>query len=357
MESQVMSQRTALVTGASGEMGRLLIPALARRGITTVVAMDLAPCRPSSRRTARKPLEGSVVDLAAMKGLLRTFPTDRTCSTWRRSSPARPRRTRTWPTRSTSRAPTVCSGSAAKPAGEWRAGARPLPQQHRRLRPARRRDQEPRRAPSRRRSGPSPRRCTAATSSTASWSALTSPTAHRSATWPALDFRAIRFPGLISAETLPTGGTTDYAPEMIHAAAQGKPYDCFVSEETRLPFMTMPDGVEALLQLAEADPAKLSTRVYNICGFSASAGEIRARGAASTSPAPRSASRRSRRDRRSSTPGPPTSTTAWPDATGVCDPRSRPGRGAGRLPDPRPPRALRPQYPLTPAAFEFSTGA
>ena len=66
--------------------------------------------------------------------------------------------------------------------------------------------------------------------------------ADRGARRPPLDFRAIRFPGLISAETLPTGGTTDYAPEMIHAAAQGKPYDCFVAEETRLPFMTMPDA-------------------------------------------------------------------------------------------------------------------
>jgi nucleoside-diphosphate-sugar epimerase len=93
---------------------------------------------------------------------------------------------------------------------------------------------------------------------------------------PSLDFRAIRFPGLISADTLPTGGTTDYAPEMIHAAAQGKAYDCFVSAETRLPFMTMPDGVEALLKLAAADAAALGTRVYNIRGFSASAGEIRA---------------------------------------------------------------------------------
>jgi nucleoside-diphosphate-sugar epimerase len=92
---------------------------------------------------------------------------------------------------------------------------------------------------------------------------------------PALDFRAIRFPGLISADTLPTGGTTDYAPEMIHAAAQNRPYSCFVAEESRLPFMTMPDGVRALLQLAEADASRLSTRVYNIKGFSASAGEIR----------------------------------------------------------------------------------
>lgn len=91
-----------------------------------------------------------------------------------------------------------------------------------------------------------------------------------------LDFRAIRFPGLISAETLPTGGTTDYAPEMIHAAAQAKPYTCFVDEASRLPFMTMPDGVEALLTLADVDATKLTRHVYNIKGFSASAGEIRA---------------------------------------------------------------------------------
>jgi len=91
-----------------------------------------------------------------------------------------------------------------------------------------------------------------------------------------LDFRAIRFPGLISAETLPSGGTTDYAPEMIHAAASGSPYDCFVDAETRLPFMIMPDAIEALLQLATVDVGKLSTRVYNIRAFNASAAEIRA---------------------------------------------------------------------------------
>jgi len=91
----------------------------------------------------------------------------------------------------------------------------------------------------------------------------------------ALDFRAIRFPGLISADTLPTGGTTDYAPEMIHAAAEGKPYACFVAEATRLPFMTMPDAIDALLALAEVASARLRTRAYNIQGFSASAGELR----------------------------------------------------------------------------------
>jgi nucleoside-diphosphate-sugar epimerase len=90
-----------------------------------------------------------------------------------------------------------------------------------------------------------------------------------------VDFRAIRFPGLISSDTLPTSGTTDYAPAMIHAAAQGQLYSCFVDEDTQLPFMTMPDAVEALLTLALADPSRLTTRVYNIKGFSATAAAIR----------------------------------------------------------------------------------
>ncbi|MCB0023320.1 MAG: NAD-dependent epimerase/dehydratase family protein, partial [Caldilinea sp.] len=69
---------------------------------------------------------------------------------------------------------------------------------------------------------------------------------------PTIDFRSVRFPGLISAYTLPSGGTSDYAPEMIHAAAQGMPYACFVREEARIPFMVMPDAVRALLMLARA---------------------------------------------------------------------------------------------------------
>jgi nucleoside-diphosphate-sugar epimerase len=89
-----------------------------------------------------------------------------------------------------------------------------------------------------------------------------------------VDFRAIRFPGLISAFTLPSGGTSDYAPEMIHAAAQGAPYSCFVREEVRMPFMAMPDGVDALLKLTEAPADALSRLVYNITAFSPSAGEI-----------------------------------------------------------------------------------
>ena len=89
-----------------------------------------------------------------------------------------------------------------------------------------------------------------------------------------LDFRALRFPGLISAETVPTGGTSDFGPEMLHAAAQGLPYKCFVEPEARIPFMVMPDAVRAMMGLARADRASLTTCVYNIAAFSPSAAEI-----------------------------------------------------------------------------------
>ena len=92
-----------------------------------------------------------------------------------------------------------------------------------------------------------------------------------------LDFRAIRFPGLISAFTLPSGGTSDYGPEMLHAAAQGKPYSCFVSEDTRISFMAMPDAIKSLMDLTEAPRESLSHEVYNIAAFSLTAGEFRRR--------------------------------------------------------------------------------
>jgi nucleoside-diphosphate-sugar epimerase len=90
-----------------------------------------------------------------------------------------------------------------------------------------------------------------------------------------VDFRAIRFPGIISAFTMPSGGTSDYVPEMVHAAAKGEPYACFVGEYARIPFMVMPDAIKALLHLAAADAEKLTQRVYNIAAFSPTAGQIK----------------------------------------------------------------------------------
>ncbi|MFB0516983.1 MAG: NAD-dependent epimerase/dehydratase family protein [Candidatus Neomarinimicrobiota bacterium] len=90
-----------------------------------------------------------------------------------------------------------------------------------------------------------------------------------------VDFRAIRFPGLISAVTVPSGGTSDYAPEMLHAAAQGKTYDCFVREDTTLPFMTMPDAIQAIIKLMDAPWESLTRLVYNIRAFNPSAAQMR----------------------------------------------------------------------------------
>ena len=92
-----------------------------------------------------------------------------------------------------------------------------------------------------------------------------------------LDFRSIRFPGIISAETVPSGGTSDYGPEMIHAAAKGVPYECFVEPDATIPFMVMPDAVRALVKLSRAERDKLTSCVYNIAAFSVSAEDIRQR--------------------------------------------------------------------------------
>jgi threonine 3-dehydrogenase len=89
-----------------------------------------------------------------------------------------------------------------------------------------------------------------------------------------IDFRGIRFPGLISATTIPTGGTSDYAPEMIHHAAQGLPYKCFVRPDSCLPFMVMPDAIKSLLMLWAAPRYDLTLPVYNVTSFSVTAQEI-----------------------------------------------------------------------------------
>lgn len=101
-------------------------------------------------------------------------------------------------------------------------------------------------------------------------------TAADRATQGGVDFRSIRFPGVISAFTVPTGGTSDFAPEMLHAAADGEAYACFVRPDTQIPFITMPDAIRALIQLAEADRGRLGRCVYNISGFGPTAGAIAA---------------------------------------------------------------------------------
>ncbi len=90
-----------------------------------------------------------------------------------------------------------------------------------------------------------------------------------------LDVRCLRYPGLISSEAPPGGGTTDYAVEIFYAALRTRRYTCFLREDTTLPMMYMPDALNATASLMEADASHVSTHHgYNLAAISFSAGEI-----------------------------------------------------------------------------------
>lgn len=90
-----------------------------------------------------------------------------------------------------------------------------------------------------------------------------------------LDARGLRYPGIISAETLPGGGTTDYAVEIFYKAIEEGKYTCFLGPETRLPMMYMPDCIKATIDLAEADFGKLNHHNdFNLAAFSVTPAEM-----------------------------------------------------------------------------------
>ena len=92
-----------------------------------------------------------------------------------------------------------------------------------------------------------------------------------------VDVRSLRYPGLISYKSAPGGGTTDYAVEIFYEASENKKYKCFLSEDTYLPMMYMPDAIKATIELMEAPAEKISIRhSYNIAGMSFSPKEIAA---------------------------------------------------------------------------------
>ena len=90
-----------------------------------------------------------------------------------------------------------------------------------------------------------------------------------------IDVRGIRYPGIISSETMPGGGTTDYAVEIFYEAIKNKKYTCFLKKDTILPMMYMPDCIKATIDLMETDISKLKHHCdFNIASMSFSAGEL-----------------------------------------------------------------------------------
>lgn len=84
-----------------------------------------------------------------------------------------------------------------------------------------------------------------------------------------VDTRGVRYPGIISYETLPGGGTTDYAVEIYYEAIKHKKYTCFLKEGTYLDMMYMPDAIKAAIDLMEAEPGKLKHRnAFNVTAMS-----------------------------------------------------------------------------------------
>jgi nucleoside-diphosphate-sugar epimerase len=269
-----MTRRTAIVTGANGEMGHLLLPALRSAGYDPV-AVDLAEAPPSIAASSLATVVGSVADGALMADLFRTHAPDAVfhlaalLSSKAERDPDLAHDVNVSATLNLFRLCREQARAAGRDIGFFfpsSIAVYGLPDAGAKSAAGAVREEDWNR----------PAGIYGCNKLYGEMIGSYFASRSRMDGTPGLDFRAIRFPGLISADTLPSGGTSDYAPEMIHAAAAGRPYSCFVSAETRMPFMTMPDAVDAILRLVGAAADRLTTRVYNIGAFAPSAGEIRA---------------------------------------------------------------------------------
>ncbi len=92
-----------------------------------------------------------------------------------------------------------------------------------------------------------------------------------------LDIRSLRYPGVIGYQSLPGGGTTDYAVDIFHHAVRGDDYSCFLREDATLPMIYMDDAIRATIELMQAPREQISVRTsYNLAGLSFSPAELTA---------------------------------------------------------------------------------
>jgi len=268
-----MGKPVALVTGACGEMGQMLVPALAERGFD-VVALDVAALPQETAARCREVVQASIVDSAKIEALFRVhgpevvFHLAAILSTKAEREPDLATEVNlggTFTLFRASRASATKAGRDVRFLFPSSIAVYGLPNRAAKDEAGAVREAD----------WAKPIALYGIHKLQCEMAGEYFTRRARSSGQPGLDFRSIRFPGLLSPETVPSGGTSDYAPEMVHAAAQGRPYDCFVDAQTRLPFMSMRDAVGAFLALASAPAENLGRRVYNIRSFSASAEEFR----------------------------------------------------------------------------------
>ena len=273
-----MRKPVVLITGASGEIGHGLIDRLAEDGARPIVTLDLAPLDPSIARKVQREITGSILDKGVLNLILGEFEIDRVfhlaalLSTRSEFSPVTAHEVNVEGTLRLLEFAQREAESHGRPVvfvypSSIAAYGQP--------------SLEAKRAAGRVREDQWAQPTTMYGCNKLYCEQLGHYYAHHYKQLAAepqsgrVDFRAVRFPGLISAVTVPSGGTSDYAPEMIHAAAKGEAYACFVRPDTRIPFMAMPDGVDALLALAAARRESITRSAYNVGAFAPSADEVR----------------------------------------------------------------------------------
>ena len=271
---------SVLITGASGEIGHALIARLARgEPDRPIVTLDLNPLPPESARLVRQAVSGSILDTALLDGVHAQYEVDRVyhlaalLSTRSEFSPALAHKVNVEGTLNLLEFAQKAGESHGRPVAFFypsSVAAFGLPSLEVKARAGKVAEDEYN-VPTTM-YGANKLYC----EHLGRYYALHYKQLAADARSGRVDFRCVRFPGLISAETVPSGGTSDFAPEMIHAVAGGQPYACFVRPDTRIPFMAMPDAVDAIFRLMAAPRAALSRTVYNIGAFAPSAAEVEA---------------------------------------------------------------------------------